>query len=436
VILLAALRWVGDRALARPKLSAVIVLLGGVVGYLAVAEGRGWWHWRRAEAYARQRQFTPAEASLAVCLEIWPRSAAVHFALARCQRRAGRPGPETYQHLEHALRLGQSAEEVVLERYLLRAQRGELADVEKHLLTFIHKRHPDHLLVRETLTDIWMIQHRLGEALAQLGPWIEERPDDREPVRRRAWVHERLQDFPPAIADYERALALDPQRDAADGDRLRLRLAILLLRRLRVEEALPHFEILAARRPELPSARFGLARCQLQLAQTEEGTRLLEELLDEHPNYGPALSEMGRLKFEAGDAAAESWLRRAVAAQPFDKPALFNLKQCLERRGQAAEAKKLELRLERMTEDERHMQKLMADVLKSPHDPALRTEIGVIFLGNGLVDDGVTWLRSALRAEPTYIPAHQALLEHFERHDPAQAARHAQALRDLGVPRK
>src|SRR5207237_9485348 len=62
---------------------------------------------------------------------------------------------------------------------------------------------------------------------------------------------------------------------------------------------------------------------------------------------------------------------------------------------------------------------------KAPHDPALHHEMGTILLMMGKDKLALHWLHSALREDPEYRPAHEALADYYNRAgDAAQAARH------------
>src|SRR5262249_32967724 len=155
------------------------------------------------------------------CLEVWPGSPSTHLLAARTARRAGRLD-EAVDHLYTGEKLGASAEAVALEWDLLRAQRGDLADVEKRLRACLRQDHPDRFLILEVLTWQMIKEHRLPEAQALLDRWLKDRPDDREALVRYGWVREHLFDFEGAIRAYRRALDLDPARDQAEKDRVRL----------------------------------------------------------------------------------------------------------------------------------------------------------------------------------------------------------------------
>jgi uncharacterized protein HemY len=52
---------------------------------------------------------------------------------------------------------------------------------------------------------------------------------------------------------------------------------------------------------------------------------------------------------------------------------------------------------------------------RTPNDPNLHYELGVIYLRNGKPESGLRWLYSALRLDPAHQSSHQALSDYFER---------------------
>jgi predicted Zn-dependent protease len=58
-----------------------------------------------------------------------------------------------------------------------------------------------------------------------------------------------------------------------------------------------------------------------------------------------------------------------------------------------------------------------------PDDPALRYEIGRIYLENGYEKDGLMWLASALECEPQHGPTQSTLANYYARSGARPAAR-------------
>jgi Tfp pilus assembly protein PilF len=426
---------------------AVLLLAGG--GYLGGRHLWAWYHYHAAQRAVERREFHEARDHLAACLEVWPASASTHLLAARTARRshcfdtqdflgvqtAARSASfeEAMDQLDTCRQLGGPAEAINLEWDLLRAQQGKLEQVEKKLLACLDGEHPDSTLILEVLTWEWMRRHRLPEAQHYLDLWLTRRPNEREALVRRGWVRERLLNPYEAIQDYQKALDLDPERDQREHDRIRLRLAEILVQKNRAAEAVQHFEAMYERQPDNPAVVLGLARCRRQLRQPEEARRLLDALLAVRPRDGQALGERGRLALDDGRfVQAEQWLRRAAALCPYDRQITYNLFQCLKKQNKEKEAQKYSARLHQLRADEKRMSQLMQEMLRAPQDADLCCETGTIFLRNGMPAEGLRWLANALWHDSKHRAAHQALAEYFEGlGQKERAAPHRRVLRQL-----
>src|SRR4029450_6953346 len=140
----------------------VIVAVAGLIGvclWPAARAGWAWRHWYAAQRLVELREFDGARIHIDACLEHWPASAQVRILAARNARLRKDPA-EAFRLLNEAQRLDGNIERIVLERYLLRAERGEMAQVEKQLLAFLAKDDADALVIRDTLTYQWMMADR------------------------------------------------------------------------------------------------------------------------------------------------------------------------------------------------------------------------------------------------------------------------------------
>src|SRR5438132_3827171 len=159
--------------------------------------------------------------------------------------------------------------------------------------------------------------------------------------------------------------------------------------------------------------------------QTDEARRLLESVLGTQPRDWRALAERGQLanQYESA-AAAEKWFRQAVALAPYESDLNYSLYQCLERLGKHEEAAAVLAKLRVVETDLTRMAELSRAIARTPHDPALRCEAGLILLRNGLESEGLRWFDSALAEDPRHAPAHQALADYYERTGNSERAEH------------
>ena len=389
-----------------------------------------WWGWRWLSAEsslraARQalerRDFASARHHLAAYLAFRPHDASAHFLAARTARRAGLL-EEAQRHLEQCERLGGMTEPTQLEWLLLRVQQGDLK-VAARLKATIPPDHPDVLLVLEALVRGYLQRERLQDALEALGLWLGQQPDSVPALIRRGWIWERLGRSPESLRDYGRAVEIEP-----DNKEARLGLAQGLAR-LQPGAAARHYECLRQRSPEDASVLVGLARCYTDLGRAEEAGRLLDEVLARHPRHGEALTERGRADRAAGrSAAAEGWLRKAVALAPDDREALYQLVQCLQEQHKTGEAEQRRRDLDRLTYDLKRLDELLRAVARAPHAADLRREAGEIALRHGREEEGLRWLAGALREDPGHGPTHNTLADYFERKGQASRAQYHRRL--------
>jgi predicted Zn-dependent protease len=83
--------------------------------------------------------------------------------------------------------------------------------------------------------------------------------------------------------------------------------------------------------------------------------------------------------------------------------------------GSPEEARAAEQKWKQCESDLKRVAELGRAISAAPRDPALRTEMGELFLKNGREQDGLRWLESALREQPDYPLAHRLLASYYER---------------------
>lgn len=366
-------------------------------------------HRRQAELALQQHDLSKALAHLELCLEVWPESAETHLLAARTARRAN-AYDAAERHLSRCQRAGGIPEAISLERALLATQRGDLR-YQSYLEACIARHHPDTEVILEALAAGFFKTYRLTFAVQALDLWLERQPDNVRALVWRGRVKDMLNLYEEAQADYQRAVERDPRHFEA-----RQRLAELLLFGHRPREALPHFEELVSRRPGEPALLLGLARCRIELGEQEIARGLLKDLLTLQPDNARALAEQGKLELAAGKLTdAEEWLRRAVAAAPFEREIVYAFFQCLQQLGKSEEARTLQERLTRIESDLKRVAEVTREISRQPRDAGLRCEAGQILLRNGQEEEGLRWLNSALQENPRHQPTHQALADYYER---------------------
>ena len=416
----AALRRIVRR---RWRLLAVVALLAlvGVGAWLVYEHLRASYHLRAARAALERYHDDEARRHLEACLKVWPRNSDVLLLLARAARRGS-----AYDAADHFLDLYQdvrgSDDDLVLERMLLRAERGQLSEVSAFCQARLEQDHPAAPLVFEALARGLMRVYQLKKAEECLRDWLQRQPENTQAYLHLATVYEMTERLSDALAAYRRAVEIDPQRDD-----LRLRLAALLLRMGSADDALPHLEFLHRRRPDDLQIRVYLARCHELRGDKAKAERLLDDVLARQPEFVPALAERGRLASLAGQGErAEACLRRAVKGDPSDYSTRYQFYLCLVRNGKAEEARRELARLKELENDLQRLQKILsAEMQRAPNDPNLPCEVGEIALRSGSLEEARRWFQMALKIAPNHARAHKGLAQLYRRiGNPGLAARH------------
>jgi tetratricopeptide (TPR) repeat protein len=363
---------------------------------------------------------------LRACMTVWPHHPETLLLAARAARRQGEfAQAESFQDQYRRAR-GSEDDDLILEDMLLLAQRGEVLRAARFCKQLVEDGHPATPLILEAMANGYLNRFRLQDAMACLQDWLKRQPDNPQAVFLEGRVYDQGLNLRQALTCYRRALRLDPEHDDA-----RQYLAGKLLDLAQAPEALPHLKYLRERLPDNPLIPVLLARCRHQLGQVAAAERILDEQLARAPNDSLALTERGSLALQRGQVkAAEAWLRRAAVRDPGNYLAHFLWHQALLRAGRDDEARQVQEHLKQMKKDmDRIMEIVTEKMQKSPRDPALLCETGLIALRAGAIDQGLEWLQSALTENPRYLPAHQALADFYERAgSPGRAAQHRRAI--------
>src|SRR5262249_32266070 len=212
---------------------------------------------------------------------------------------------------------------------------GNLREVEDFLQRVTEQSPGDAPLVWEALVEGYVRVYRLLDALACLDYWLGQDPDNLRALELRGLAFQNAGSAQRGAENLRLVIERDPQRDET-----RLRLAQCLLGMGSYEEALPHLERLATRRPDSPDVQIGLARCHNMRGQPARARELLDAFLEKNPDHGLALRT--RAQFALADNEpdqAERWLRHATEVMPNDYLSHFLLGRALQEQRKTKEAK-------------------------------------------------------------------------------------------------
>jgi len=391
------------------RLAAALAVLA-LAGWQGRVQYAAWQHLKAGRAALAAGDPRAARKHLELCLDDWPRSAEAHFLAGRAARKCG-DAPAALRHFEAATGLGYDAGEVELERALGALAEGDFVSSEAVVRRALDAKHPAAVEALELLVPALIAEFRLHEAATATQQWVELAPDSARAWKYRADLLERLRNLNEALHAYRRLAELEPANRAHRTTVVRL----LLTTGQNPDEAARLAEGLFRETPDDPFTIVQVANCRSLAGRTDEAVAILDELLRTAPAHAPALRLRGRIEANRGrDAEALPYLRRAAAAEPGSQETLYAIFLCLQRVGTPDEVRAAERAWRECEKDLRRVSELVQQVSRRPDDPDLRCEVGALFLRNGQVAEGVRWLESALRLNPTHVASHTALAAHYE----------------------
>jgi tetratricopeptide (TPR) repeat protein len=322
----------------------LVLALAGFAAYEVALRVRAARQYRAASEALERYDYWEAQSLLDRYLATRPDDPEGVLLAAQTARRRG-DFARALRDLRSAERCGAPAADVETERELLRTQRGDLAAAEK-LAQFCaaHPNEPSGALALEVLIEGALAALRIPLARWAVDLWLEKRTGAADQAQGLVWhgrVMEFSDDFPQALADFQRAVELAP-----DSRQARLRLAEALIRR-EPREAVPHLEWLRRRRPDDPDVRLQSARLCRALGQPLEARDLLDGLLGAEPDKVTALVERGRVAMDLDRTEeAERFLLRALALAPEQREVNLALADCLRQAGRTEEAQRYQEKLQ------------------------------------------------------------------------------------------
>jgi len=383
--------------------------------------------WTAAQKEVAEFQPEAAQKHLRLLLFLRPDHIPYLLLAARAARINGE-FDEAERYLNKCLKLAKgSTEEIQVEFLLMRVQRGEEDVVSGELLQYVYSGYPESKLILETLAHAYIRNMRSGMAFTCLTMRIDLGPDDAQPYEWRGRVLENLNDRRGALADYAKAVELEPGRTTA-----RLRLAELQMDTAQIEEAAKNLELLAGQFPDRSDVKARLGQCRLMQGNPDEARPLLEAAVQEMPDDAILLLTLSKLEmYDHNWSQAEHWLRHSLEIDPTDLESRFNLVTCLEHAGKRQEA---DAERDRHQKDSKMLNRvskiLQSDAEHPSRDPDALYEVGSVFLNGGNARVGLWWLNRALQLNPNHQATRKTLAEYYEsKGDKDLAAQHRRYLK-------
>ena len=358
---------------------------------------------------------------LSACRALRPDNSEVLLLATRVARRMSEWG-EAERLLNRYEEVHGETEDLVFERVLYRATRGDTDSTAAALEVRIRRGGAEARLAREALILGLVAQFHHPEARAGLSEWLAESPDDPVAVFLDGKLKVEEGGTDQAVAAFQRALELDPDLEEA-----RLQLGFLLVSKRRGAEAIPVLKVLREQLPDHPEVQVLWVKALALVGRSDESRAALEECLRQHPDYPGALAERGSFAITDGDEPlAVDYLQRAVRQDPANLGARNQLAFALTRVGRQTEAQKQYDAIKQLTADSDRITALVQGALQEdPNNPSIHREIGMIALRSGDTREALRWFHSALRVDPNHLPTHRTLAAVYqELQNPVLAAKH------------
>lgn len=404
------------------------------IAALAVAAGVGWMTIPRivclyqvsvARDLLARGDFPAALRALRQAERLQPKSAEVQYLLARAYRRADRLD-RFAEHLERARALDWPQPDLTRQAWLAEVQSGDVVGAEAQLKRIAAGGVADEVAeeVYEALAKGYLRSFCWRDAWVCLEAWLQWRPDAPHARLMRGYLREQGGDAEAASEEYRAALHGLPSLGEA-----RRRLARLLLQQNRVDEAREQLLARLAEAPDDGEAWAGLAQCEVRRGDPQAArSAIARALAAELPPYqrGVVLGDLGRLLLAEGKTdEARTVLQQALALAPGEPQIHVHLATVLARAGQTEQAAYHQQRAQQIRTEYERVTELGRQLVHRPNDAGLRFQTGEILLRQGLREEALRWLASALRCDPLHGPTHALLAQYYaELGDEEQAAYH------------
>ncbi len=416
---------------ARSRWVRRFIVPAGCLVAAAILAVWGWpwlrvgWHLRAARNALGRGDVAAALAPLHAADRIRSDSAEIQYLLAVAHRRRGDLG-EFGDRLRRAAELGSPEEDIQRQRWLASVQVGQVQSLPSRVKEAEARGLPDEMAeeIYEAAARGYLAAHRLRDAWASLGLWLQWRPESPSARFLRGQLYEKLGNPAKAVEDYRAAVASLP----ADC-RVRVKLGQALLQLNQVEEAREEFRASLDLSPYDADALLGMAQCARQLGDDAEARRALQSALAEElsgERRAVALAEVGCILLrEKQVQEAIGALDEAAESAPGDPSIHDVLALALAGVGQGERARYHQEQARQLRAQQERMGKIKRALDDAPDNADLRCELGSILIEQGLAKEAADWLRTALDCDPRHRRSHELLGQYYaEAGNRALAAHH------------
>jgi Putative Zn-dependent protease, contains TPR repeats len=310
----------------------------------------------------------------------------------------------------------------------MKAESGQIKQVEGRLAELLQAEVSDETgeEIYEAMARGYLSTFQITDATQCLEFWSQWQRDN---VLPRLWMGDmwrQLNNSTRAADEYRKVLEIDPHHSEA-----RIKLAQILLEKLKLEEAEPLLVGVLAEQPESPDALLGLADIRRRQGSLKEAQSLVHDalVLDLRPNQvAAALATLGQVAVEDRQYVRAAQLLDQSNSLNSNLPAThLALAASLRALGQEDLAALHRAAASRIQEQATRMVTVIQRTLAEPDNPDPRCEAGLILMEQGLWQPGAEWLKTALALDPGHPGANEGLARYYEMiGDSSAAARHRQ----------
>lgn len=396
-----------------------------VLGIVAVVAGPGLLAVRKLQQ-ARNSMFAARHSDAIALLadaESWkgPTGESA-FLRARCFRQLS-DAEKMKGALQQAAELGFDRKRIRTEQTLYLAQVGELDKVGSQLPILFQNGGDDLPVICEAFANGFLANHRVADAVQILNAWAADFPEDPRPHTGIGLVHKNAGQFTLAVAAFREALKRDPDRVRA-----RLQLSEVLIDLHRFDEAVSETWKVCRVEPENAVALTIHGQAQHYSGMNEDALRSLMKAVKLAPTNLKAMLALAQLHNDSGRfTAAIELLRKCMQKESFNVDVRSAIGTALRGIGKTDEAT---LHFKYCAEASEAHSRIQTNLDKLSRDGQLvgaRFDTGELMMRYGSPEEATAWLKSVLRLEPSHVPAHQALADHYRESGQVAAAREHEA---------
>jgi tetratricopeptide (TPR) repeat protein len=340
-----------------------------------------------------------------------PSSAEAQFYLGWLALIDDRPD-EAGQAIDRAKTLGLDPDRLNPLTSIYQARAGRINRAEPILKEAFDAGQEPQALVAKELARIYLSTYRLPQAGEAIERWRKMAPDDPLPYM---WANEiaSRSDREPLvlIRNYRAALERDPNLAKA-----RLGLAEQLSKAGRFDEAEQEYLGYLERYPNDAPALVGLGHNAFQNGDLDGATRDFEAALKVDPRQPEALKQLAQADLRLG--RYEQACRRfelLIQIETYDYEIRYSYAQALKLSGHPDRAQAETDLATRLRAEHDEILKLRFKIVKDPKDMASRLKVARWMLEHGHADEGLSWTKEILRADPNHAPTHRALADYYQK---------------------